>query len=101
MRAILFESYTNPETGKGWTDEEEAAFAGIQSVSRLTRIAAIQLWKRFKKDSGKALENAKGCYPPIPAAVLANLSRARHARTDAHAIDRIGSGRTISAPAVA
>jgi hypothetical protein len=72
--------WTNPKTGKGWTDDEEAAFAQIEQVSRLNRIQAIQLWKRCGKDLAKALQIAKQNYPPATAAQLAGLAKARKAR---------------------
>ena len=54
----------NPKTGKGWTDEEESAFTEIQKCSRLNRIEAIKLFRRFKGDVPRALAIAKQLYPP-------------------------------------
>jgi len=54
----------NQKTGKGWTDAEEAAFAKIQQTSRLNRIEAIKLFRRFKGDVPRALAIAKQLYPP-------------------------------------
>ena len=51
--------WINERTGKGWTDEEEQAFAELMATG-LSRIAAIQMWKRFKKDLPKALKYARG-----------------------------------------
>ena len=51
-------------TDKGWTDQEEAAFAKIQQASRLNRIEAIKLFRRFKGDVPRALAIAKQLYPP-------------------------------------
>src|SRR5262245_49649243 len=47
--------YVNPKTGKGWTPSEEAAFAAIAGVSRLSRIQAIQLYRRCWSDFAKTL----------------------------------------------
>ena len=55
--------WINPNTDKGWTDEEEAAFARIQKCSRLNRIEAIQLYRRVNDDTVKALAIAKSNYP--------------------------------------
>ena len=49
---------------RGWTDQEEAAFAQIQQASRLNRIEAIKLFRRFKGDVPRALAIAKQLYPP-------------------------------------
>jgi hypothetical protein len=70
-------TWINPNTGKGWTDEEEATFAEIQDVSRLTRIQAIQLWKRFKKNQVKAVAVAKKNYPRPTQAQLAAAAKGR------------------------
>ena len=69
--------WVNPKTGKGWTDEEEAVFAEIQSVSRLSRIRSIQLWKRFEKDREKAIATAKREYRRPTAQELAGLAKGR------------------------
>jgi hypothetical protein len=53
------ELWISPNTGKGWTDDEEAAFAPLIETG-LTRIQAIQMWKRFHKDLPKALKYAHG-----------------------------------------
>jgi len=54
----------NPKTDKLWTKQEEAAFAQIQEASRLNRIEAIKLFRRFKGDVPRALAIAKQLYPP-------------------------------------
>ena len=64
----------------GWTAEEEKAFADIQAVSRLNRIQAIQIWKRFRKDTAKAIEVAKKTYPPISKAQMESLKKATEVR---------------------
>jgi len=71
--------WINPNTGKGWTDSEEAAFARIQQQSRLSRIQAIQLYKRVKSDADKALAIAKSNYPPLTDTQLAVLRKATSA----------------------
>jgi hypothetical protein len=45
----------NPNTGKGWTDAGEAAFAEIMRIGRMERIKAIQLFRRCKSDHAKAI----------------------------------------------
>lgn len=77
----------NPETGKGWTDAEERAFAQIMAASRLTRIQAIHLWKRCGKDAHKALHLAKSNYPKPTQAILDRLAKARTSRLKAVSID--------------
>lgn len=52
--------WINPKTGKGWTDDEEAAFAELMAAGRLERLPAIRLWKRFNRDLKKALKYAGG-----------------------------------------
>lgn len=42
-----------------WSENEEKAFADIQAVSRLTRIEAIRLWKRCRKDVAESLLEVK------------------------------------------
>jgi hypothetical protein len=54
-----------PEIILHWTDEEEKAFADIQACSRLNRIQSIQLWKRVRKNTEKAIRIAKLDYAPV------------------------------------
>ena len=72
--------WINPNTGKGWTDDEEAAFAQIQTVSRLNRIKAIHLWKRCRKNTERALAVAERDYPQRPPKSEAQLDAAAKAR---------------------
>ena len=60
-----------------WTDAEEVAFAEIQSVSRLTRIKAIHLWKRCRKNIKRAVKLAKEQYPPLSQPMLDKFSSMR------------------------
>jgi hypothetical protein len=71
--------WINPHTGKGWTDEEEKAFAEIQAASRLNRIRALHLWKRCRKNLAKALDLARQDYPPLTAAQHARDKKAKAA----------------------
>ncbi len=71
--------WINPKTDKGWTDEEEAAFAQIQECSRLNRIEAIQLYRRVNDDTTKALAIAKSNYPPLTEVQLTSLRKATNA----------------------
>jgi hypothetical protein len=43
----------------GWTMEEEAVFAEIQRVNRLSRIKSIHMWKRCRKNAERAITIAK------------------------------------------
>ena len=52
----------NPNTGKGWTDAEEATFAEIMRIGRMERIKAIQLFRRCKSDHAKAVKLARDNY---------------------------------------
>lgn len=72
--------WLNPKTGKGWTDEEEAAFLEIQQVSRLNRIESIQLFRRFKGSREKAVAVAKAHYPVPRESQLNRLAKARQAK---------------------
>ena len=63
-----------------WTKSEEKAFAEIQAVSRLSRIQAIHLWKRCRRNTDKALNIARDNYPPLTDRQLASIERLRHAR---------------------
>ena len=63
-----------------WSDSEEAGFERICVASRLTRIQAIQLWKRCRKDTQKALRIAAETYPPLTDKQLAHVERMRQAR---------------------
>ena len=68
--------YLNPETGKGWTPEEESAFAQIMRSGDVERLPAIRFWKRCRKDLGKALRLAKETYALTPAELERNRSSA-------------------------
>lgn len=68
------------QDAKGWTAQEEQAFCGILAVSRLTRIEAIQLWKRCHKSMHKALRVAQENYPPLTNAQLSSIERLKTAR---------------------
>lgn len=50
--------WTNPQTGKGWTDEEEAAFSAIMEAGKMERLPAIRLYRRLRGDLKKALRYA-------------------------------------------
>jgi hypothetical protein len=63
-----------------WTQIEEAAFASILASSRLTRVQAIQLWKRYRTNTEKAIQIAKDNYPPLTDRQLASIERLRQAR---------------------
>lgn len=63
-----------------WTKAEEAAFAQIQAVSRLTCIQAIQLWKRCRRNTDKALRIAQDNYPPLTNKQLAHIDRLKRSR---------------------
>jgi hypothetical protein len=52
----------NPNTGKGWTDAEEATFSEIMRIGRMERIKAIQLFRRCKSDHAKAVKLARDNY---------------------------------------
>jgi hypothetical protein len=58
---VNIESF-NENTGKGWTDQEEATFASIMRIARMSRIAAIQFFRRCRSDHAKALKLAQGNY---------------------------------------
>jgi hypothetical protein len=51
--------WINPKTGKGWTDEEEAAFAQVMAAGNLPRLPAIRLLRRFHGNLPKAIKLAK------------------------------------------
>jgi hypothetical protein len=85
--------WLNPNTGKGWTDSEEQAFAQLQATG-LTRIRSIQLWKRFRRDTTKALAHAQA-----EAKDRTRTASATRARINANVAKRpapaaIGEGRT-------
>jgi len=75
--------WINPNTGKGWTDEEECAFAEIMAAGKLERLPAIRLYRRFKGDLGKAVKCARRDAPTNQEAVrrtrVAARTRLRHA----------------------
>lgn len=50
--------WINPNTGKGWTDAEEAAFAQIMAAGRLERLPAIRLYRRCRCALNRALQIA-------------------------------------------
>ena len=60
----------------GWTMEEEAVFTEIQSVSRLSRMQSIHLWKRCRKNAEKAIAIAKRDSPPMSEAERAKKVKA-------------------------
>jgi hypothetical protein len=80
--------WSNPKTGKGWTDEEEATFAEIMRIG-LRRMAAIHLFRRCGSNHARALKLAQenygrseaqvAAYESNKAARLAGLARARQA----------------------
>jgi hypothetical protein len=72
-----------PKTGNGWTDAEERTFTEIMAASRLSRIQAIQLWKRCGQDTERALRLAKENYLRPSGPRLAALRKAREARRGA------------------
>ena len=83
---------------KGWTDDEERLFADIMSVSRLSRIQAIQLWKRCRENAAKAVRLAAKNYPRPTEAQLAGLRNANEVRSRARKAilpSANGSGRAI------
>ncbi len=77
----------NPNTGKGWTDAQEATFAEIMAASRLNRIQAIQLWKRCHENGSKTVCTARRNYPPLSPSILDRLAKARVARLNAISIE--------------
>jgi hypothetical protein len=58
-----------------WTDEEEKLFTELQQTGCLTRIQAIQLYKRTKSNPGKARKIAQDNY------ALTDEERAGYARS--------------------
>jgi hypothetical protein len=72
--------YINPNTGKGWTDAEEATFADIMRIGHLTRIKAIHLWARCKRNTEKSLALAAEYGVTAQAAEAGNAARAEGAR---------------------
>jgi hypothetical protein len=90
----------NANTGKGWTDEEEATFASIMRIARFGRIAAIQLFRRCRSNHTKALKLAQdnyglsdvqvAAYESTKAARLAGLSKARQRRALNRQIQQTG-----------
>lgn len=47
--------WINPNTGLGWTGEEEAAFAAIMATGQLERLPAIRLYRRMRGNLNRAL----------------------------------------------
>jgi hypothetical protein len=86
---VNIESF-NENTGGAWTDHEEATFASIMRIARMSRIEAIQFFRRCRSDHAKALKLAqdnyglsdaqKAAYESTRAARLAGLSKARQNR---------------------
>lgn len=50
--------WINPNTGRGWTDEEERAFARIMATGQMERMSAIRLYRRCRGNLAKALKYA-------------------------------------------
>ena len=71
--------YINPNTGKGWTDAEEATFADIMRIGHLTRIKAIHLFRRCRSNAAKAITMAQENYG-MTNEQTAGLERTRTAR---------------------
>jgi hypothetical protein len=82
-------NYTNPNTGKGWTDAEETTFAAIMRIGRgrLSRIQAIQLFFRCKKNHARALKMAQDNYG------LSDVQMAAYERTKAARLARLAQAR--------
>jgi hypothetical protein len=88
--------WINPNTGKGWTDDEEATFAEIMRITGMERIAAIQLFRRCKSNAVKAINVARrncglsdaqvAVHESVKAARLAALSKARQTLAQNRAI---------------
>ena len=51
--------WINEKTGKGWSDEEEAAFAQLMEAGGMERLPAIRLYRRMDCNLEKALRHAK------------------------------------------
>jgi hypothetical protein len=71
--------WTNPNTGKGWTDAEEVTFADIMRMGRLARIPAIHLYRRCKSDRTKSLKLTQEKHAMSDAQV-AGMERSKAAR---------------------
>ena len=79
--------WINPNTDKGWTNEEEATFVDIMRIARMGRTAAIHFFRRCKSDHTKSLRLARenhglsdaqvAAYKTTKALRLAGLARAR------------------------
>ena len=69
----------NLNTDNGWTDAEEATFADIVRITRMDRIAAIQLFRRCKSDHTKAVRLARRNYTMTDERA-AGLERSKTAR---------------------
>jgi hypothetical protein len=67
-----------------WTPDEEKAFLQIMSVSSLTRLGAIRLYRRCKANMKRALYFAQEDYPKLSEAGLRALEKARAARRIPH-----------------
>ena len=66
--------WNNPTTGKGWTGSEEETFAEIMRAGNLTRIKAIHLWARSKRNAERAIETARENYGRSEAQTAASES---------------------------
>lgn len=71
--------WTNPQTGKGWTDAEEVTFAEIMRIGRIGRVAAIQLFRRCGSNHAKAVKFAQDNYG-MTAEQVAGMERSKAAR---------------------
>lgn len=69
----------NHETGKGWTNAEEKAFAQIMATGELDRLSAIRLYRRMQGNLAKALRYASESRE-MKAQRSVCLVQARHAK---------------------
>ena len=81
----------------GWTELEESTFADMTAASRLSRLQAIQLWRRCRENTQKAIRIAKGQYPRVSEAVRDRLAKARAARKRANLKTETALQATIAA----
>lgn len=90
----------NPNIGKGWTDAEEVTFTSIMRVGHLTRIKAIQLFKRCSSSATKALrlaaeyDAAARASASVNAARTANLKRFREGHFPVQKAAALGANTT-------
>jgi len=73
--------YINPNTGKGWTDAEEATFTSIMRIGHLTRIKAIHLFKRCRSNATMALRLAAEYGAAARASAQLNPARTANLRS--------------------